>query len=106
MWAGVDIPVLAVSYCQVILWYLIPKLSKITGISGTFLHCNTGIQYRSFSDYLLVRLSKYEQNYVYKDRAVLRIRDPGSFYPKDPGSGMNFFRIPDPGSRIPDPKHD
>jgi hypothetical protein len=23
------------------------------------------------------------------------------FYPKDPGSGMNFFRIPDLGSRIP-----
>jgi hypothetical protein len=22
----------------------------------------------------------------------------------DPGSGIGFFRIPDPGSRIPDPK--
>jgi hypothetical protein len=32
--------------------------------------------------------------------AVLRIRDPVPFYPKDPdpGSGMIFF--PDPGSRI------
>jgi hypothetical protein len=29
--------------------------------------------------------------------------DPGSgaFLPKDPGSGKNFFRIPDLGSRVP-----
>jgi hypothetical protein len=26
----------------------------------------------------------------------IRIRDPVLFYPLDPGSGMNFFRIPDP----------
>jgi hypothetical protein len=33
--------------------------------------------------------------------AVLRIRDPVLFYPLDPGSrsGMNFFRIPDLGSK-------
>jgi hypothetical protein len=33
-------------------------------------------------------------------------RDPVLFYPLDPGSGsrMNFFLIPDPGSRIPDPE--
>jgi hypothetical protein len=32
----------------------------------------------------------------------IRIRDPVLFYPLDPGSGsgMNFFRIPDLGSRI------
>jgi hypothetical protein len=30
----------------------------------------------------------------------IRIRDPVAFYPKDPGSGMIFFRIPDLGSRI------
>jgi len=39
---------------------------------------------------------------------VLRIwiRDPGSgaFWPLDPGSGIGFFRIPDLGFRIPDPK--
>jgi hypothetical protein len=36
---------------------------------------------------------------------VFRIRDPVLFYPLDPGSGsgMDFFRIPDLGSRIPDP---
>ena len=36
---------------------------------------------------------------------VLRIRDPGlgAFWPLDPGSGIGFFRIPNPGSRIPDP---
>jgi hypothetical protein len=36
------------------------------------------------------------------DKAVLRIRDPVPFYPKDPGSGsgMIIFRIPDLGSRI------
>jgi hypothetical protein len=30
----------------------------------------------------------------------IRIRDPVLFYPLDPGSGsgMDFFRIPDPGS--------
>jgi hypothetical protein len=28
--------------------------------------------------------------------AVLRIRDPVHFYPKDSGSGMIFSRIPDP----------
>jgi hypothetical protein len=32
------------------------------------------------------------------------IRDPVPFWPLDPGSGIGFFRIPDPGSRIPDPK--
>jgi hypothetical protein len=34
------------------------------------------------------------------------IRDPVLFYPLDPGSGsgMNFLRIPDLGSRIPDPR--
>jgi hypothetical protein len=29
---------------------------------------------------------------------VLRIRDPVLFLPPDPGSGISFFRIPDPGS--------
>jgi hypothetical protein len=34
------------------------------------------------------------------------IRDWVLFDPwiRDPGSGIGFFRIPDPGSRIPDPK--
>ncbi len=32
------------------------------------------------------------------------IRDPVPFWPLDPGSGIGFFRIPDLGSRIPDPK--
>jgi hypothetical protein len=31
----------------------------------------------------------------------IRIRDPVLFYPKDPGSGMNFFQTPDLGSWIP-----
>ena len=35
--------------------------------------------------------------------AVLRIRDPVPFWPLDPGSGIGFFRIPDLGSRIPNP---
>jgi hypothetical protein len=30
---------------------------------------------------------------------AIRIRDPVLFYPKNPGSGMNFFRIPDLGSQ-------
>ncbi len=40
-----------------------------------------------------------------KDPAVLRIRirDPVPFWPLDPGSGIGFFRIPDLGSRIPNP---
>ncbi len=29
-------------------------------------------------------------------RSVLRIRDPVPFCPPDPGSGIGFFRIPDP----------
>jgi hypothetical protein len=35
-------------------------------------------------------------------RIRIRIRDPVLYYPLDPGSGsgMNFFRIPDLGSRI------
>ncbi len=33
----------------------------------------------------------------------IRIRDPVPFWPLDPGSGRGFFRIPDPGSRIPNP---
>ncbi len=35
-------------------------------------------------------------------RAVLRIRirDPVPFWPLDPGPGIGFFRIPDPGSQI------
>ncbi len=39
-------------------------------------------------------------------KAVLRIwiRDPVPFWPLDQGSGIGFFRIPDLGSRIPDPK--
>jgi hypothetical protein len=41
----------------------------------------------------------------YNLQAVLRIwiRDPVLFYPKDPdpGSGMIFFRILDPGSLVP-----
>ncbi len=36
--------------------------------------------------------------------AVLRIRDPVPFWPLNPGSGIGFFRIPDLGLRIPDPK--
>jgi hypothetical protein len=38
--------------------------------------------------------------FLFKLKAVLRIRDPVHFYPKDPDpeSGMIFF--PDPGSRI------
>ncbi len=40
--------------------------------------------------------------YLVKLSSVLRIwiRDPGSnaFCPLDPGSGIGFFRIPDPGS--------
>ncbi len=35
--------------------------------------------------------------------SVFRIRDPVPFLPLDPGSGMDFFRIPDLGSRIPRP---
>ncbi len=37
-------------------------------------------------------------------KAVLRIRirDPVLFWPLDPGSGIGFFRISDPGSLIPD----
>ncbi len=31
------------------------------------------------------------------------IRDPVPFWPLDPGSGIGFFRIPDLGSRIPNP---
>ncbi len=31
----------------------------------------------------------------------IRIRDQVPFWPLDPGSGIGFFRIPDPGSRIP-----
>ncbi len=36
----------------------------------------------------------------------IRIRDWVLFDPwiRDPGSEIGFFRIPDPGSRIPDPK--
>ncbi len=36
-------------------------------------------------------------------RPVLRIRDPVPFWPldPDPGFGIGLFRIPDPGSRIP-----
>ncbi len=39
----------------------------------------------------------YEYEYVH---TVLRIwiRDPVPFCPLDPGSGIGFFRIPDPGS--------
>jgi hypothetical protein len=33
----------------------------------------------------------------------IRIRDPVPFWPLDPGSGLGFFRIPDPRSRIPNP---
>jgi hypothetical protein len=33
----------------------------------------------------------------------IRIRDPVPFWPLDPGSGIGFFRIPDLGSRIPNP---
>ncbi len=38
-------------------------------------------------------------------KAVLRIRirDPVPFWPLDPGSGIGFFRILDPGFRIPNP---
>ncbi len=32
---------------------------------------------------------------------MLRIRDPVRFWPPDPGSGIDFFRIPDLGSRNP-----
>jgi hypothetical protein len=39
---------------------------------------------------------------LYRVPAVLRIRDPALFYPLDPGFGMNFCRILDLGSRIPD----
>ncbi len=38
-----------------------------------------------------------------KKKAVLRIRDPVPFWPLDPGSEIGFFRIPDLGSRIPNP---
>jgi hypothetical protein len=34
----------------------------------------------------------------------IRIRDPKPFRPLDPGSGICFFRIPNPRSRNPDPK--
>jgi hypothetical protein len=43
------------------------------------------------------------QSFVSNSVLRIRIRDPVLFYPKDPGSGMNFFRIPDLGSRIPIP---
>jgi hypothetical protein len=33
----------------------------------------------------------------------IRIRDPMPFWPLNPGSGIGFFRIPDLGSRIPNP---
>jgi hypothetical protein len=33
----------------------------------------------------------------------IRIRYPVPFWPLDPGSGIGFFRIPDLGSRIPNP---
>ncbi len=33
----------------------------------------------------------------------IRIRDPVPFRPLDPGSGIGFSRISDPGSRIPNP---
>jgi hypothetical protein len=33
----------------------------------------------------------------------IRIRDPVPFWPLDPGPGIGFFRIPDLGSRIPNP---
>ncbi len=33
----------------------------------------------------------------------IRIRDPVPFWPLDPGSGIGFSRIPDLGSRIPNP---
>ncbi len=33
----------------------------------------------------------------------IRIRDPLPFWRLDPGSGIGFFRIPDLGSRIPNP---
>ncbi len=45
-------------------------------------------------------------NKIYKKPVLrIRIRDPVPFWPldPDPGSGIGFFRIPDPGSRIPDP---
>jgi hypothetical protein len=45
------------------------------------------------------------QYYMIQGVLRIRIRDPVLFYPLDPGSGsgMNFFRISDPGSRNPDP---
>jgi hypothetical protein len=43
---------------------------------------------------------------IYPPVLRIRIRDPVLFYPKDSGSGSGMIFFPDPGSWIPDPKHD
>ncbi len=50
--------------------------------------------------YLSLDLREGRQSYY---RRRIRIRDPVPFWPLDPGSGIGFFRIPDLGSRIPNP---
>jgi hypothetical protein len=58
------------------------------------------IESGSGSETLIVGIGKQIQQ---KNIAVLRIRirDPVPFCTLDPGSGIGFFRIRDPGSRIP-----
>jgi hypothetical protein len=36
---------------------------------------------------------------MYRSVLRIRIRDPVPFWPLDPGSGIGFFRISDPGSQ-------
>ena len=45
----------------------------------------------------------YGVRYRFSSVLRIRIRDPVPFWPLDPGSGIGFFRIPDLGSRIPNP---
>ncbi len=52
---------------------------------------------------MFLLMHKYTFSYKFPVLRI-RIRDPVPFWPLDPGSGRGFFRIPDLGSPIPDPK--
>jgi hypothetical protein len=64
----------------------------------------TGIWQRILDEYMINCFNRRQVN-ITPFTAVLRIRirDPGSGAFLTPGSGIGFFRIPDLGSRIPNP---
>ncbi len=88
------------------LWVKNRNLSRICCcfLLDKFLGVNTGTS-NFFYDrpFKISFLVWYAIRYVYGRYLATSVADPGSGAFLTPGSGMGFFRIPDLGSRIPNP---